>query len=627
MSVHAAKIQPPKAIKRKSPPNKSPDKRRTKEKMPKTSQPKKTLSEPLVGNESKTCPCTECGFVFNSETDLACHISMIHASLKPLPEDCDEVKEKQNVEQKQQQHKELQQMQEESNEEVQEEPNEMVQEEPNEVVQEEPNEVVQEEPNEVVQSKPITENEVEEILKEKDDIEVKKTEQNVIEDVIDVEKEQLLITRWKLLTEATNWRKTAQDLDLDLKSAQKSNERLVKEKLGVQEDYTKVAAAAGHLQQRVHTLEEEIKELKIKADLDKDEKERAEIKAEKLMQELDQEGIPKCPVCDKRFPNTEVLQGHIDISHEGHKHPDSNKPIKRNINTEEMENSDQSGYGTTKDYQLVAVQCKKCDETLANNHLLRLHMRQHMRKEQEVLKCTNCDCEYKTTDENSFLNHIVDNHSTLHICQTCNNRFPSKQELVAHIVREHNFKSTNQIAAPVAQQNTNQQLGPNQIKCFDCGTMLPSREDLMKHKKDHHWKQKLCPYYHGVGRGCRFPDRVCFNVHMLEEQRGQGAPRQEARSQEQEQEVRSQGQRVQGAGGQEENRGSGVSWARVAGGPRAWGQEVRQGQAYDARPSIDCRDGTFCSYYSQGNCRYRHLNIRNQPQETKLVIQVSTCRK
>ena len=564
---------------------------------------------------------------------------MKHASLKPLPEDCEiiqEVKTKQNVGQEQKE-----QLQEQKEQERQ---------QPSLDIS------VLEEPNKVVQSKPITE-EVEK--RTIDNAEDRKREQNEIEDNIDVEKENWLITQWKLLTEVANWKKTAKDLDLDLKLAQKSNESLLKEMLGLQEDYKKVSSAAGHLQQKVHTQEEEIKELKIKIDLDVDEKEEAKIKIEKMMQELDQEGIPKCPVCDKRFPNTEILQGHIDINHEGHRHPDNNMPVKRNIVYEEMENSEQSGYGTTKDYKLVAVQCKKCDEILANNHLLRLHMRKHVRKEQEVLKCTNCDCEYKTTDEASFLNHVVDNHSTLHICQTCNNRFPSKQELVAHIVREHNFKTSNTTnvtaetvtAAPVSQQNTSQQLGPNQIKCFDCGIMLPSREDLMKHKKQHHWKTRLCKFYHGTGRGCRFPDRVCFNIHRIEEQqqglvqgpdvliRGQGIRRQEQEIRRQEQEIRGQGQEASWGQGQEVSWGQGqgreslhrqdlgqgqgvvrgqeVSWARVAGGQ---GQvEGAWGQTYDARSSIDCRDGTNCQYFNQGTCRYRHQNIRNQTHRNQTI--------
>ena len=127
---------------------------------------------------------------------------MKHASLKPLPEDCEiiqEVKTKQNVGQEQKE-----QLQEQKEQERQ---------QPSLDIS------VLEEPNKVVQSKPITE-EVEK--RTIDNAEDRKREQNEIEDNIDVEKENWLITQWKLLTEVANWKKTAKDLDLDLKLAQKS---------------------------------------------------------------------------------------------------------------------------------------------------------------------------------------------------------------------------------------------------------------------------------------------------------------------------------------------------------------------------------------------------------------------
>ena len=79
---------------------------------------------------------------------------------------------------------------------------------------------------------------------------------NEIEEFLDREKE-------KLYTEAENWRKTSQDLDMDLKSALKANEKIIKEQLGIKEDYEKVTKVAGALQARVHTLEEEMTEMKI----------------------------------------------------------------------------------------------------------------------------------------------------------------------------------------------------------------------------------------------------------------------------------------------------------------------------------------------------------------------------
>ena len=67
------------------------------------------------------------------------------------------------------------------------------------------------------ETKPISIKEVNTILTNMVKEEARLKDQNEIEEFLDVEKE-------RLHTEAENWRKTAQDLDLDLKSAQKSNE-------------------------------------------------------------------------------------------------------------------------------------------------------------------------------------------------------------------------------------------------------------------------------------------------------------------------------------------------------------------------------------------------------------------
>lgn len=140
--------------------------------------------------------------------------------------------------------------------------------------------------------------------------EARQKDQHEIEEFLDLEKE-------RLHTEAENWRKTAQDLDLDLKSAQKSNEKLVKDQLIMKEDYEKVAQAAGALQGRVHNLEEEVKEMMLKMELDIKAKDKAEIALEVLITYLDNEGIPKCHICSKWFPNTEAIKGHMDVQHEG----------------------------------------------------------------------------------------------------------------------------------------------------------------------------------------------------------------------------------------------------------------------------------------------------------------------
>ena len=407
-------------------------------------------------------------------------------------------------------------------------------------------------------------------------------DQTELEEFLDVEKERLHV-------EAENWRKTAQDLDLDLKQALKSNEKFIKENQGIKEDYTKVTKVAGQLQQRVYTLEEEVKEMKLKVELDHNEKEKALIDFEELQQALDQEGIPQCPICNRRFTTIDVLQGHMDINHEEGQNESPHINVTTN-NTEEMENSNQSGYGLTQEYQLVSVQCKKCDEVLKNNHLLRKHMRKHTKEDQVVLKCTNC--QYETPNENSYLEHIVDNHSTIHICQTCNNRFPTKEEMIDHMKREHGYKSANNTANvnPETVHWSDNRQSQHQIKCYDCSLMVQSKDDLMKHKKNQHWKQKPCSYFHGAGSGCRFPDQVCFNIHMMHQHEGQG--------------------QMAGAGLQSERLSS---WAAAARRPSTRGQGA-QGQGSDARARIECRDGSFCRYFRQGDCRYKHTYPSNQNQ-------------
>ena len=72
--------------------------------------------------------------------------------------------------------------------------------------------------------------EVDNILTDMAKKEVRRQNEREVEEFLDIEKE-------RLQTEAENWRKTAQDLDLDLKSAQKSNEKIVKLSRRLPESY------------------------------------------------------------------------------------------------------------------------------------------------------------------------------------------------------------------------------------------------------------------------------------------------------------------------------------------------------------------------------------------------------
>ena len=51
------------------------------------------------------------------------------------------------------------------------------------------------------------------------------------------------------------------------------------------------------------------------------------------------------------------------------------------------------------------------------------------------------------------------------------------------------------------------------LKCQDCSYSFITKPELMQHKTEKHYKTRLCPFYHGTGRGCSFPSTVCFNIH------------------------------------------------------------------------------------------------------------------
>ena len=108
-----------------------------------------------------------------------------------------------------------------------------------------------------------------------------------------------------------------------------------------------------------------------------------------------------------------------------------------------------------------------------------------MREEQKMIKCNNCD--FETGNENSYMDHIIENHSTIHICHTCSNRFPSKNEMVEHMKREHGFQRTTQTVKRTSTRNNvshQQQNYHHHMKCFDCGVIVRNKDDLMKHKNN-----------------------------------------------------------------------------------------------------------------------------------------------
>ena len=239
-------------------------------------------------------------------------------------------------------------------------------------------------------------------------------------------------------------------------------------------------------------------------------------------------------------------------------------------------------------------------------------MQKHLKDQNKVLPCMYCD--FKSNNENVFLNHITSVHGAGFTCLTCNTAFRTNSELISHVVDAHKMKEPvkekcvscgeqfkmiehltehilrhhtmltskgqsnlvgqqfvrlwpnqeqqrNQNQEQRRNQNQEQLRNQNNKNCYDCGDMFSNHEQLMGHKKEKHYKEKLCNYYHKQG-SCRYGDQ-CFNIHEINQQMNQ-----------------SHEQRLQ----------------------------FRQNQS-----NIECRNGPNCEFKSQNRCRYNHsvTNVTN----------------
>ena len=191
------------------------------------------------------------------------------------------------------------------------------------------------------------------------------------------------------------------------------------------------------------------------------------------------------------------------------------------------------------------INCKKCDEKVQGNKSLREHMKKHVKEQNEVLPCYYC--EFKTSKENEFLNHISRVHGAGNNCLTCNSSFKTHEDMIKHVVdvhqcdkklvkekcvscgqefakveylTEHILRHHTMLTATGQAHMAGQQLVKiwplqeslkNLVKCFDCQNMFESKGQLINHKKERHYKQKMCNFYHKHGN-CRFGDQ-CINVH------------------------------------------------------------------------------------------------------------------
>ena len=100
---------------------------------------------------------------------------------------------------------------------------------------------------------------------------------------------------------------------------------------------------------------------------------------------------------------------------------------------------------------------------------------------------------------------------------TCGQEFEMVERLTEHRLRHHTMLTPGgqsnmagkQLVKIWPLQESLQSQG--NIKCYDCESMFLRKDIIMKHKKENHYKQRLCNFYHKHGN-CRFGNQ-CLNIH------------------------------------------------------------------------------------------------------------------
>ena len=101
------------------------------------------------------------------------------------------------------------------------------------------------------------------------------------------------------------------------------------------------------------------------------------------------------------------------------------------------------------------------------------------------------------------------------------------------------------------------------FKCYDCGKDVGERANLMKHKMEDHYKQRMCKNFN-QNNYCRFSSRDCVYIHHYEERQWQNTGS-------------NQGRAVQGN---------------------------RQSRGGDE--NIACKNGQGCYWLANNRCRFKH---------------------
>ncbi|XP_014219131.1 uncharacterized protein LOC106647318 [Copidosoma floridanum] len=193
-----------------------------------------------------------------------------------------------------------------------------------------------------------------------------------------------------------------------------------------------------------------------------------------------------CQVCGRKFPNHSTLVIHRNRDHRDGRNYTCNICNRSmvsirslewhmtHIHNESYPITDSSGI----DAETKRIMCKHCDKTFKTEMILRNHVK-NTHIEKEPMNCLDCNLTF--TSEVRLKHHMMITHNRMEGtlgCPHCTKRFVNHLRLKTHMISHSEERP---------------------FTCDDCGFMLKTKIQLVKHKQNRHSNErplqcKYCPH-------------------------------------------------------------------------------------------------------------------------------------
>ena len=215
-------------------------------------------------------------------------------------------------------------------------------------------------------------------------------------------------------------------------------------------------------------------------------------------------------LCGECFKSKNQLHNHVSAKHKG-----KNLNKSRDYNSSQSPVSKQKRLDTNKQ-----VACDECGNNFKNLNQLNRHMEtDHSEGEHNCMKCS-----YQGNTAYSLKKHINVTHKIF--CHTCSKASDSKWDLMVHRRDNHydllktcryflmgNCKFGNEKCFYRHEENEK-----FKFKCNSCENVFSTKDELMKHIKEHH--EETVPNCRDHQRGyCKRKENECYYSHkyMIDE--------------------------------------------------------------------------------------------------------------